>query len=74
MNGKRLVELRQMAAVHPKSEWLDECLDEIERLRKVIKAFEDLASAYRLGRRPKETSLDIIGAYHDAEAAKGEGQ
>jgi len=47
---------------------------EIKRLRKVVDAFEDLAAAYRLGRRPKEKSLDIIGAYHDAEAAKGEGR
>ena len=36
MTDERISELRQMAAVHPKSLWLDECLDEILRLRQEL--------------------------------------
>jgi hypothetical protein len=35
MDEKRIEELRQLAAIHPKSQWLDECIDEIERLQGV---------------------------------------
>jgi DNA polymerase/3'-5' exonuclease PolX len=35
MDAKRIEELRQLAAIHPKSQWLDECIDEIERLQGV---------------------------------------
>lgn len=35
MDAKRIEELRQLAAINPKSQWLDECIDEIERLQDI---------------------------------------
>lgn len=43
---------------------------EVEWLRNVIEAFEDLASAYRLGCRPKEKTFDVLNAFHNIQAAK----
>lgn len=41
MDAKRIEELRQLAAGHPKSQWLDECLDEIERLNDMIHTYHE---------------------------------
>ena len=51
---------------------LAEARDEIERLRAVIKAYQQLTVAYRVGKRPTEKVLDTLQAFHVAEAAKEE--
>lgn len=37
--------------------------EEVAYLKRVIKAYQDLNLSYRLGIRPKESSLDVIHIY-----------
>jgi len=45
---------------------------DVERLRAVIEAYQQLTVAYRLGKRPTEKVLDTLQAFRVVEAAKEE--
>ena len=70
--GGMTVRLEDERSARSVDEMIERLRGEMQRLKAVIEAYSQICVAYRIGRPPRDSALEIVREYSEAAKAGGE--